>query len=267
MDLNPGWLGETVAIVESVVGWYSTPPADGHDITRALADGKAWGPKTLDGRTITITGAAAGPRADLMDLRDRLAVRATARAPAPLVVPDPDMGTLTADVRSDSESFSHEWIAGRAAFRWQVSLTAADQRLYGDWREVTLTTTTDAPTGRKYPRSYPWRYAASDLGNQARLDNPGSAAAPVFALFSGRLQNAIISDGVRSISLNELLWGVQILVNTETLAATAYGGATRASYVRPISQPMTLPPRSVSTWTLYGTQGGTVTLGWRPAWE
>jgi hypothetical protein len=268
LGLNAGWLNETVMIVEHVEGWYGdSPELNGHNVTRALADGVAFGPKILGPREVTITGAAAGPRWELMELRDQLAVRAFAREPAELSVDDPDTGTLTADVRADSETFGHEWIAGRRAFRWRVTLTAADPRLWGRWREVTLTTTTGTPTGRVYPRVYPWAYQASVLGMQATLDNPGTAPAPVFALFTGRLQDPALSDGRGMIRLVEILEGVQVLVNTETLAAEALGGATRASMIRPNSQPLMIPPRSSATWTLYGTQGGNVRLSWRPAWE
>ena len=51
-----------------------------------LADGVAWGAKTLGARVITLSGAAQGPPDQLAALRDQLAMRAASRYPAPLSI-------------------------------------------------------------------------------------------------------------------------------------------------------------------------------------
>jgi hypothetical protein len=201
-----------------------------------------------------------------MAFREDLAQRAAAREPAALEVTDPPAETLTALVRADSDSFQWAPLGGRAGFTWTVSLTAADPRVYGQWREATLKNTGETYTGRRYDRAYPWRYGESVTPNAVVLDNPGNAPAPVFALFTGRLQAGYITDGTRQIRMREIPEGVQILVNTETLAASAEGGATRASYIQPGSQPMVLAPHSQTRWTLQSSQEGNVVLSWRPAW-
>lgn len=276
LDLNPGEQDSgLMAIVEDVDGWYGSPPLDGHNVDRTLADGVAPGPKTLGARAIAVTGAAAGPRDLLMALHNQIAVRANARQPVAFTVADPDMGAMTADVRADSDQLTHAWLGGRAGFRWQVTLTAADPRLWGEWREVTLLAAGDVVTGREYPRVPPWAYGGAALVNVAVLDNPGSAPAPVFATFTGRLQgnpNIQLVDGRGGvINLPEIGSGVSVDVNTETLAASAPGGASRASMILPGSTPMTVPAGAgvtepQTTWALLATQDGSVRLRWRPAW-
>jgi hypothetical protein len=274
LPLNGGNDGPRCSIVEALDGWYDTPVADGHDVVRTLMDGAAWGPKILAPRVLVIHGAAAVTdaavdRGWLLNLRDQLALLATAREPAEVTVTEID-GDYTCEARADSESYQHAWIGGQIGFRWQCTLTAADPRKYAPWQEVTLTAQSAVPTGVTVdpfpPESWPWKFGASAMANQATLDNPGNAPTTIWALFTGRLQNAAISDGQRWIRLVELPEAQQVLVDTETLAATAYGGASRASYVLPNSQPILIPPRSSAVISLYGTQGGNVVLSWRPAW-
>lgn len=269
LALNPGSNGDgTTAVITGMTGWLDSPPLDGHNVDRALADGAIYGPKTLLSRSIGIEGAAAGPRAWLSELHDKLTRRAVARNPAPLTVTDLGTGrTLTADVRADTEQFQQSFIGGHAGFRWTLTLTAADPRLYSDeWQSELLTNGEGEQTGRVYPKTYPWRYAAADLSNSAALDNPGNTPAPVYALFTGPLSESRLTDGTATIHLAELLQDERILVATENLAATAEGGATRAHYFRAGSSAMTIPAETTATWRLYATGGGSVLLSWRATW-
>jgi hypothetical protein len=255
-------------VVEDVEGWADSPPLDGNDALRSIADGAAWGPKTLGPRTVTIHGAATGPRAELIGFRDQLTARAAGRVPGELAIGDNLDRTLTADVRAGTERYRHEWL-GPAAFRYQVVLTAADPLLYeATWQTVVLRTLVEGEaTGRDYPREYPWHYAVAYLPNTAQLANAGNADAPVWALYEGPLgESRLTSEGGGLVYLAPLTGGQQIRVNTSTLAAEAAGGLGRASYILPGSRPATLPPVGGSRFHLYAIGAGSVTLAWRSAW-
>jgi len=278
MDIDPGWVNEAfTAVVENVTGWYGSPPLVGRDTERALADGGAWGYKTIGPRDIEITGAAAGPRPQLMDWRDRLVGLAAAREPAELAITDPWLNvTHTAMVRAGTDNFRHEFIADGYAFRWQVTLTAADPLVYDQqWQTLTLNTTTAADAGREYPRDYSmnepaysgWEYAdPHPPGSAGYLRNDGDAPAPVYALYQGDLSSSRLTENGKSILVQALQSGVSIMVPSATLAAEAPGGAPRQAYVLPGSRPMFIPPFATVRWHLYAQGSGTVQLNWRSAW-
>ena len=280
LECNPGHVdGAFTAIVENVEGWYATPEFEGRDTERTLTDGAAWGAKTLNARHVAITGAAVGPRAQIMSLRDQLAWRAALREPVELAISDPWLGglTLSAMVRAGTDSFHHAFIGGRAGFRWQVTLTADDPVLYErDWRQVRLTTATPDDAGRRYPRFYTehepdlsgWRYGNPyPEGSAAYLANPGNADAPVWALYEGDLTQSRLDDGGGyAIALAPLAAGEQILVDTARLTAEAEGGQPRASFILPGSRRLVIPPFTTARWALYSQGSGSVTLGWRSAW-
>jgi len=257
------------AVVEKVEGWLDSPPLDGHDAARSIADGAAWGPKTLGPRTIVITGAAAGPRPELGRFRDQLAARAAAREPAELAITDGGHGrTLTADVRAGTEHFRQTW-HGPGLFRWQCTMTAADPMLYdARWQTRMLyNQSEDVTTGRRYPRAYPWRYASSDVPNSGTLANDGNTAAPVYALYEGDLtESRLVGAAGATIRLAPVAESMQILVATATLTASAVGGLSRASFVLPGSRPLTVAAVSSARWYLYSAGFGSVTLAWRSAW-
>jgi hypothetical protein len=256
-------------VVERVEGWRDSPPLNGNDVSRVISDGAAWGPKVLNHRTIVLTGVATGPRPLLGEIRDQLAARAASRAPAELVIGDFDLErVLTADVRAGSDAYREKPL-GRAGFRWQVTLTAADPCLYaGRWQEAILTNQSDdAITGREYPREYPWRYGQSYVPNSSLLRNEGNADAPVYALYTGDLAESTLtgpSGGV--IRVAALDAGMAILVHTATLTAEAEGGQSRASYILPGSRPMTIPAADQARWYLRSAGRGSVTLAWRSTW-
>jgi hypothetical protein len=257
------------AVVTSVEGWLDTPPANGNDVARTISDGAAWGPKVLGARTVVIHGAVTGPRDELARFRAQLAARAAYRDPVLLAVGTMDGETVqTADVRAGTDSYRHQPL-GRAGFRWQLTLTAADPAIYdGTWQAARLTNTTEGEiTGRSYPREFPWRYAGSYVPNSAVLRNTGNHDAPVWALYEGDISQSTLSDGHGGvIRLAGVDAGVTILVSTATLTAEAPGGLSRASYILPGSRPMTLPPASSGRWYLRATGRGSVSLGWRSAW-
>ena len=255
------------AVVEKIDGWLDSPPVDGHDAARSIADGAAWGPKTLGPRLIVMTGAAAGPRAELLRFRDQLAARAAAREPAELAI-DAGHGTLTADVRAGTENFRATW-HGPEFYRYQATVTAADPTLYGaHWQTLMLfNTSDDVTTGRLYPRAYQWRYASPNVPNSGVLANTGNTAAPVYALYEGDLtESRLVGAGGALIRLAPVAPGMQILMATATLTATAVGGLSRASSVLPGSRPLTVAAESSGRWWLYSAGSGSVTLAWRSAW-
>jgi hypothetical protein len=253
-------------IVEDIEGWEDSPPIDGHDAERSIADGAAYGPKTLHARIITIHGAATGQRDRLQWFRDQLVARAASRQPGELAISIGER-TLVADVRAGSERYRHEAL-GPTAFRYQITLTAADPLLYeGAWQAATLRNGGGEDTGRGYPREYPWGYAVPYLPNAARLANTGNADAPVYAVYEGDLaESRLVSDQGGSIRLAPLAAGMRIRVATATLTAEAAGGLSRASYILPGSTPITVGAASMARWSLYSSGPGSVVLGWRSAW-
>jgi hypothetical protein len=257
------------AIVENVEGWLDSPPPDGHDAVRAVADGSAWGPKTLGARTITVTGVGLGPRGLLSGFRDQLAMRAANRQPAPLTVTDGSGGgrSLTSSARAGTDALSVTWL-GRTALRYQAVLTAADPLLYEDyWQTVVLRPGVAGASGRPYPRAYTWAYGGADTPSSAVLLNAGNAPAPVWALFAGDLVTPELrDDSGNTISVATLDAGIEIVVATDDLSAYAAGGASRASYILPGSRPMLVPALASARWSLYSQGGGSVTLAWRSAW-
>jgi hypothetical protein len=255
------------AIIESVDGWLASPPLDGHDTARGLADGSAWGPKVLSARVITLTGSVVGADDVIGAFRDQLVMRASNRQPADLTITDASGRALTASCRADTGQLQHTFI-GLGAFRYQVALTAADPLLYDpEWQQVILSPASGVVTGRTYQRTYGWQYAASSIGNAAQLDNGGNADAVVYALFTGDLASPELSDDAGSqISLSDLAAGMTLLVESDTLSAVGPGGISRASYVQPGSVPMVIPAQSSVQWHLYASGGGYVTLQWRSAW-
>ena len=153
-----------------------------------ISDGAAWGPKVLRQRTITISGAATGPRELLGPFRDELTVRAADRAPKLLAVGDwEQQRVLTADVRAGSEAYRHRPL-GATGFKYQITLTAADPALYaGTWQTAELTNITakgpGATTRASTRGSTPRRFSRIP----AVLRNSGNYQAPVYALYTGEL--------------------------------------------------------------------------------
>lgn len=211
-------------IVENIEGWEDSPPLDGHDAERSIADGAAYGPKSLHARIITIHGAATGQRDRLQRFRDQLTARAASREPGELVVSLGDR-TLVAEVRAGSDRYKQHALGPRA-FRYEVTVTAADPLLYeAAWRAATLRSGGGDDTGRTYPTTYPWQYAVPYLFNNARLVNEGNAEAPVYAVYEGELtESRVVSDQGGMIHLAPLGAGMRIRVATATLTAEAAGG-------------------------------------------
>jgi hypothetical protein len=167
---------------------------------------------------------------------------------------------------------AHAW-TGPLMFRYQVTLTAADPRLYstagtaGGWNFAELHLGEGHDTGRVYPRFYPeWRYGSEDTPSRVVLTNRGTVPAPVWMTYRGDFTTSRVTDGPHSIYLRPLLATEEILVNSETLVATAPGGATRASMIMPGSEPLTIPPLGSVAWRLYSQGHGRVELRWRDAW-
>jgi hypothetical protein len=255
-----------ILVVEDIAGWKDSPPLNGNDIDRALSDGSAYGPKLLQARQVIIQGAVitADDPADLPPFRDKLAGKAAARQPAVLQVGDLAGRTLTATVRADSDAFKWTFLS-QTAFRWQVTLMAADPRLYDAAVQSVKLSNAAGGSGWTYSRVYPRSYGAS-APNSAVLANGGNAAAPVTALYTGDLAAGNrLTDGTNSIFLAALAAGEQVYVQTDRLVAYAPGGASRQSYILPGSAPMSVPPGG-ATWTLLGTGGGNVQLAWQGAW-
>jgi hypothetical protein len=256
-------------VVERVEGWLDSPPLDGNDVPRVISDGAAWGPKVLRQRLVTITGAAAGPRAELGRLRDQLAARAVNREPVLLAIGDWDQArVLTADVRAGTDSYRHTPL-GSAGFRYRVTLTAADPALYeGTWQYATLSNVAAGTTGRDYPRTFGWQYNTPYVGNSTLLRNTGNYDAPVFALYEGDLIESLLIDNASGglVRLAPLAAGMQILVSTASLIAEAAGGLSRASFILPGSRPMFVPAGGTARWFLRSAGRGSVTLAWRSTW-
>jgi hypothetical protein len=267
INLNEGVRddGLTVAVT-NLEGWFGTPPLNGADLERALADGAVWGPKTIGGRVLNIEGAVSGPRDLCLMFSRQLAALASLKVPVTLAIGE--NGTvLTADVRAGTDQMTHEW-AGPVLFRYTMPATAADPRLYEDgWRSAILTTGAGIQTGRVYRRTYPWTYGRADIPNSARIVNPGNADAPVYAIYTGPLGESRLTNGVATIRVAPLTDGQQIAVATETLAATAPGGFTRANYIMAGSSPMIAPAYSAEVWRLYATGAGSVELRWKGAYR
>ena len=255
-------------VVEDVAGWYDSPPLDGGDLDRALSDGSAYGPKVLGARVVVVQGAVVADEGDdpasLIVMRHQLAGKAAARTPVVLAIDDPTGRTLTATVRADTDQFRWTDVAP-CAFRYQISLTAADPRLYDATVQHATLSNAAGGSGWSYARTYPRTYGAS-APNTAQLANAGNAAAPVLALYTGALASGSrLTDGTNTIFLGALAAGEQVYVQTDRLVAYAPGGASRQSYILPGSAPLSIPPGG-ATWSLLGTGGGNVQLAWQAAW-
>lgn len=282
LDLDPGHVTEWfTAVVENVTGWYDSAPLNGNSAERALADGGFYGLKVIEPREVTVTGAAVGPRVDIMGWRDRIAGLCAERQPSELAVTDPWLGlTRTAMVRADSGRLDHVFLGGRRGFRYQFTVTAADPILYGStWKTARLTTVSAAESGRPYDRLYAhprdphpgtlngWQYGLPHPPqSSALLVNDGDAPAPVFAVWDGDLSASIVTDNTDSVNMAALGAGEQVALDTVTLVAEAPGGANRSGMVQPGSRPMTVPAFSSVLWHLYAVGSGSVTLTWRDAW-
>jgi hypothetical protein len=257
------------SVIENVEGWLDSPALNGHDTDLVLADGAGWGVKTLGPRIITLSGAAAGPRDQLAELHDQLAVRAAARQPADLTITGAAGAgrSRTASVRAGTDQFKQTWLSS-TAFRWQVTVTAADPAIYdATWQQAILSNGSGGATGRPYQRTYQWQYAASYTPTSALLVNDGNWPAPVYAKYDGDLaQSQLTDDQGGIINVAALGAGIEILVYTATLAAIAAGGLSRATYILPGSVPMVVNAGSAARWHLLGAGAGMVTLAWRSAW-
>jgi hypothetical protein len=256
--------------VENLEGWLDSPPLQGNDQARAVADGSAWGPKVLNARVITITGVCLGPRDQIRAARDALGSLAAERVPMDFVVADPDMDTsLTASTRADTDALKLTPLANQG-FRYQVTLTAADPLLYGDWQQVILAPGAGGATGRIYGKGYPWAYGSGTIPTSGTLANEGNVDAPALALYQGDLASPELSDDAGSaIYLSDVGAGMEIQVDTARLQAIAAGGLSRASYIQPNSVPMLIPAQSQIGWHLGATSAsgsGQVIVAWRPAW-
>jgi hypothetical protein len=269
LAINPGYdpaSGLTI-VTEDVAGWLDSPPLDGGDIARALSDGVAYGPKILGARQIVISGVVItdGTSADLPPFRDKLAAKASARTPVVLSITDDAGRTLTATVRADSDSFKWTFLTP-VAFRWQVTLTAGDPKLYDANVQGVILSNTAGGGGWGYLRTYPRTYPLSSLASTAWLANAGNAETTVLALYSGPLTSGVrLTDGTNSIFLAALGPGEQVYVDTARLVAAAPGGASRASYIQPGSAPLTVLPGG-EQWSLIGSGSGTVQLQWQSAY-
>jgi len=274
LSLNDGDRGDgMLTVVTDVAGWYGSPPLNGNDLARQLTDGAVFGFKTVGPRVITIQGAAVAEveaRAVINQFARDLAARAVNPQPADLVIGedegagDGSLVLLSASVRADSDALAVAW-TGRLYMTWQAVLTAADPRLYEATSQAL--TVTPAASGGQTGRLYPWLpqrlYASAALPNAARLVNAGSAPAPVWITYYGDLSESRLTDGLTTIHLAALAAGQQVIVNSETLAAVAPGGASRASYLMAGTAPLLIPPESSVQWSLYGTGAGHVDLEWR----
>jgi len=280
VPLNTGDMDTGLStVIEDVTGWLDSPPLDGHDVNRAVADGSGWGPKTLGARVVTLTGVAIGIRDLLLAFRDMMAAKAAARLPADLSITrqsdlDADPVTLTASVRGDSDAFKIVPL-GRFAFRYQLALTAADPALYdATWQTEQLAPGGGAATGRLYQRGnpYPWAYGSPDIASDAYVANDGNWPTPVFLLYTGDLgAGSQVTDDDQSgqINLAALQPGEQVLVESDTLSAVAGGSLSRASYIQAGSRPLVIAPQTSTMWHLYATSqsgAGYVQLAWRSAW-
>ena len=272
LALNEGERSDGLCtVVTAVDGWYGSPPLDGNDLARVLTDGALFGYKTLGARLVTISGGATGPRDLLNAFARNLAGKAAGRQPVTLLVGEDDGSdnprALTATARADSDTLAFAW-RGRVYFTYQAVLTCGDPRLYDSaLSSVTITALpSGAATGRVYPWNPPRFYASASVANAAVLANPGNAPAPVLLTYTGPLSESRLTDGKTTIHLAALGSAQQIFINSETLATTAPGGASRAAYLLAGTAPLTIPPHSEATWNLYGTGTGTVQLAYRAAW-
>jgi len=268
-DWNAGDLADgSCSVVTDVAGWYGTPGLNGNDVALALSDGVLRGSKLLAQRDITLSGVITGPRAPVLAYARQLGGLAAERDEVSLQIGVNDGSgssqALTCQVRADTGQLQVSWL-NRNAIQWQVVLTAADPLLYDAQPQYAALTVPSANTGRAYPRQFGWHYAGM-ASNSASMLNAGNVAAPVLLTFTGPLASTPqVTDGTDSIILQNLIAGEVVFVESDTLAAWAPGGATRASYIQQGSRPL-LVPTGTTVWSLYATGTGNVALTWQSAW-
>jgi hypothetical protein len=256
------------SVITDVQGWYGTPALNGNNVALALSDGVLRGTKVLAQREITLMGVITGPRVPVLGYARQLAGLAALRGEVPLQVGVNDGSgvgqMLTCQVRADTDRLQVTWL-GRNTIQWQAVLTAADPLLYDAQTQQAMLTVPSSATGRAYPRRFGWHYAGL-ASNSAAMLNAGNVPAPALLTFTGPLSSTPqVTDGTNSILLQNLGAGEVVFVESDTLAAWAPGGATRASYILQGSSPM-LVPTGTTVWSLYATGTGNVALTWKSAW-
>jgi hypothetical protein len=237
-------------VVTDVAGWYGTPGLNGNDVALALSDGVLRGTKLLAQREVTLSGVITGPRVPVLAYARQLGGLAAERDEVPLTVGVNDetgaAQMLTCKVRADTSQLQVAWL-NRHAFQWQAVLTAADPLLYDAAPQRATLTVPSSATGRAYPRRFGWQYAGLAT-SQAAMLNAGNVPAPALLTFTGPLASTPqVTDGTNSIILQNLGAGEVVYVESDTLAAWAPGGATRASYIQQGSRPL-LVPTGTTVW-------------------
>lgn len=258
-------------IVTDFPGWYGTPNTENRDVPRNLIDGMILGPKTLTAQEMTLQGNIdAVNRLTALEILDAIAARVVSAEPTTIIVSNLLGGGPgryeQRQVRAIS-NLEQTWL-NQTVFTYSINLRAADPRRYStDLQRVRLWRVA-GDTGRRYPKTYSWRYASETTGTSALINNRGNVPAPVLITYQSPLgQSRVMSSRAnRSIFLDPMPNG-RFFVNSETLSIWVTGGFSRARWIQPGSQSILVPPGE-DRWSLYvaaATQGY-VELEWRSAW-
>ncbi|MFF4777514.1 hypothetical protein ACFY05_32125 [Microtetraspora fusca] len=151
-------------IVEAEDGWSSSPPVRALTEPRNSTDGAWGGPGLYGPRVVTLSGRAVAPdRLTMLAAKDRIKAAVNPRTLVQLVVAE-DHLTRVANVRmSDQVALTDE---GSFAFRWALTVVAADPRRYA---ATPMSGTTTLPAsltaGRTYSRTYSVTYGAGAGGS------------------------------------------------------------------------------------------------------
>lgn len=218
-------------IVEAEDGWSSSPPVRATLEEKKNGDGGWGGPGFFGARVVTLAGRAlAADRSSMLRAKDRIKRAGVVglRHQVTFTVAEEHM-SRTAQVRlSDQVELADQ---GARAFKWALTLVAADPRRYSA-ESFTASTVLPSVTssGRTYPRTYPYTYGGDTEGGNGSVfvDQAGDYdETPAVITFTG----PITSPQVAHVESGRMLTFALTLAEEETLvldlgAQTALLGGT-----------------------------------------
>ena len=178
-------------VAEDIQGWGS-PGSDATQIKKPRQHGAWSGARTLNPRTIAITGYMAAPSGDVMRNGKDMLNAACDINDVPVLVNEAGLTRSVQAYRSD------EIIYGDQADTWtnfSLQMTADDPRKYG--ATTSLSTMLPSTTGGlTYPATWPVVYTGTTATGVIDITNTGNIAAPITFRIDGPVQNPSIEQVV-----------------------------------------------------------------------
>lgn len=181
-------------VVEDLQGWGS-PSSDVATIKKPRQHGSWSGARTLNPRTIALTGYMAAPTGDVLRNGKDLLHAACDINNVPMTVTEAGLTRNTSVYRSD-EILWHDQADTWADFSLQV--TADDPRKYGASSSVS-TFLPSSTGGLTYPATWPITYTGTTATGVIDITNSGNIAAPIVLRIDGPVQNPSVEQVVNGV--------------------------------------------------------------------